>query len=83
MCIYAHPDIPRTTPMGLQILFIVNHFQVLVAENNRNKLQLVQLRLFGVGIVMQVADSNKPQSVFSYFSAQLTKNVSKVHLELY
>lgn len=68
--------------MALQTLFVVNCFQLLLAENNRNKLQLVQLCLFGAAMPMQVADSKKPQSVVLYFSKQLIKNVSPVHLEL-
>lgn len=61
--------------MELQTLFIVN---LLLAENNRYKLQLVQLCLFGAAIPVLVADSRKPAKLLQ----TAYQNVSPVHLEL-
>ena len=71
----------KNSKKGLQALFVVNSFHLLLAENNRNKLQLVQLCWFGADMPTQVADCKKPQSVVLYFSKQLTKNVNPVHPE--
>lgn len=62
MYMYIHPVILRTASVGRQTPFIVNHFQLLYAENNRYKLQLVQLCLFVAAMPAQMAESRKPLS---------------------
>lgn len=54
----------------------------LLVENNKNKLSLVQLGLFGADMPMQVVDSKKTQSLVLHFSKQLTRDISPIHLEL-
>lgn len=72
---YTHPDIPRIAPMELQTLFIVNGSCLLLAENNRYKLQLC---LFGAAMPLLVDDSRKPVKLLQ----TAYQNVSPVHLEL-